>query len=60
MRIKKELRYIRYRICRSIYYADQCPHDYKKNYKEIMKNAVISTVFGTFGIFTLIFLALFM
>ena len=29
--IKKELRYIRYRICRSIYYADQCPAENRKN-----------------------------
>lgn len=58
--MRKRLKYIRYRICRAIYYADQCPHDYRKNYKEIMKNAAISAVFGTFGIFTLIFLALVM
>jgi hypothetical protein len=36
--IKKELRYIRYRICRNIYYADQCPKDCRKNFKEIAKN----------------------
>lgn len=36
--IKRELRYIRYRICRSIYYADQCPKDCRKNPREIAKN----------------------
>ena len=34
----KTARYIRYRICRSIYYADQCPMDNRKNYKEIGRN----------------------
>lgn len=34
----KAVRYIRYRICRSIYYADQCPMDNRKNYKEIGRN----------------------
>ena len=36
--MKKGLRYIRYRICRSIYYADQCPVDNRKNFKKIAKN----------------------
>ena len=36
--IKKELRYIRYRICRSIYYADQCPKDCRKNYSIVGQN----------------------
>ena len=40
--MKKELRYIRYRICRSIYYADQCPVDNRKNFKEIAKNVGIA------------------
>ena len=42
--MKKELRYIRYKICRNIYYADQCPVDNRKNFKGIAKNAII--VFG--------------
>lgn len=37
-KIKKEFRYIRYRICRSIYYADQCPMENRKNYNNISKN----------------------
>ena len=36
--IKRELRYIRYRICRSIYYADHCPKDCRKNYSAIGQN----------------------
>ncbi len=42
--MKKELRYIRYRICRNIYYADQCPMDNRKNFKEIAKN--VGMAFG--------------
>ena len=44
--IKKELRYIRYRICRNIYYADQCPVDNRKNYKEIGKNILCDCGLG--------------
>lgn len=36
--MRKELRYIRYRICRTIYYADQCPKDYKRNFRKIAEN----------------------
>jgi hypothetical protein len=36
--VKRELRYIRYRICRDIYYADQCPKDCRKNFTGIAKN----------------------
>ena len=43
--IKRELRYIRYRICRSIYYADQCPVDNRKNYKEIGKGVAMAIGF---------------
>ena len=35
--IKRELRYIRYRICRDIYYADQCPRDCRKDFGAIAK-----------------------
>lgn len=44
--MKKELRYIRYKICRNIYYADQCPLDNRKNYKNIIKNSLIGFAFG--------------
>ena len=35
--MKKQMRYIRYRVCRSIYYADQCPKDCRKDYNNIAK-----------------------
>lgn len=44
--IKRELRYIRYRICRNIYYADQCPVDNRKNYKEIGKGVAMAIGFS--------------
>ena len=44
--IKKELRYIRYRICRDIYYADQCPRDCRKNYNNIGKNILCACGMG--------------
>ena len=46
--IKKELRYIRYRICRSIYYADQCPVENRKNYSAIGKT--IAAAIGIAGL----------
>ena len=33
----KTVKYIRYRICRSIYYADQCPRDCRKDFGAIAK-----------------------
>ncbi len=53
--MKRELRYIRYRICRSIYYADQCPNDCRKNYNNIGKNILSALALGVVG-----FVALFM
>ena len=38
--VKRELRYIRYRICRSIYYADHCPIDNCKNYRQMFENFI--------------------
>ena len=38
--MKKLFRYIRYRICRNIYYADQCPMDNRKNYRQIFENFI--------------------
>lgn len=31
----KLLKYIRHRICRTIYYADQCPMDNRRNYRAL-------------------------
>lgn len=46
MKIKREIRYIRYRICRSIYYADHCPNDCRKNYSEIGKTILCACGLG--------------
>lgn len=54
--MKKELRYIRYRICRSIYYADQCPMENRKNYNNISKNILCACGLGV-GVFALMLLA---
>ena len=42
----KTARYIRYRICRSIYYADQCPRDCRKDYKKIGRNILCACGLG--------------
>lgn len=39
-KIKREFRHIRYRICRSIYYADYCPIDNRKNYRQMFENFI--------------------
>ena len=44
----KTMRYIRYRICRSIYYADQCPVENRKNYSTIGKT--IAAAIGVTGL----------
>lgn len=54
--MKKELRYIRYRICRSIYYADQCPMENRKNYNNIGKNILSALALGVAG-FVALFVA---
>lgn len=51
--MKRELRYIRYRICRSIYYADQCPNDCRKNYNNIGKNVLCALGLGMVGLMAL-------
>ena len=53
--MRRELKYIRYRICRSIYYADQCPTDNKKNYNAIGNNILSALGLGVCG---LVFMAL--
>lgn len=57
--MKKELRYIRYRICRNIYYADQCPMDNRKNYKNIIKNFLMCFAFSIVCLgFSIVFILL--
>ena len=45
-KIRREFRHIRYRICRSIYYADQCPKDCRKNYNNIGRNILYACGLG--------------
>ena len=56
--MKKLFRHIRHRICRSIYYADWCPMDNRKNYRKIFKNslAVLGLTFSCIIILMLLFL----
>lgn len=54
--MKKELRYIRYRICRTIYYADQCPMENRKNYNNIVRTALGAVGLGV-GVFAFMLLA---
>lgn len=48
--IKRELRYIRYRICRNIYYADQCPKDCRKDFRETAKNLAGMILMSVIGL----------
>lgn len=52
--MKRELRYIRYRICRSIYYADQCPNDCRKNYNNIGKSILMASGIFVFGLMAMV------
>lgn len=44
--MKKLFKYIRFRICRNIYYADQCPRDCRKNYNNIGRNVLYACGLG--------------
>ena len=48
--IKREFRYIRYRICRSIYYADWCPTDNRKNYSSIAQTIAMGAGMAIIGL----------
>lgn len=56
--MKKLFRHVRYRICRSIYYADWCPMDNRKNYRKIFENflAVLGLTFSGLVVLILLFL----
>lgn len=56
--MKKELRYIRYKICRNIYYADQCPKDNRRNYNELARNALYALGLCGVGLVLMILLVL--
>ena len=55
--MRREFRYIRYRICRSIYYADQCPMDNRKNYSNIGRNVLYACGLGVVGVLGFMVLA---
>ena len=57
--IKRELRYIRYRICRNIYYADQCPMDNRKN-RNNMKQNILAGLALALGGFAFMLIAILM
>ena len=56
--MKKLFRYIRYRICRNIYYADQCPMDNRKNYRQIFENFIAALGLTLSGLVIVILLCL--
>lgn len=47
--MKKMFRHIRYRVCRTIYYADQCPKDCRKNYGELAMMVLQGALFSIIG-----------
>lgn len=53
-KIKRELRYIRYKVCRNIYYADQCPNDCRKNYRDIGKSILMASGMFVFGLMAMV------
>lgn len=56
--MKKLFKYIRYRICRSIYYADQCPIENRKNYRRIITEFLLMALMSVIFIFLVAFLFL--
>ena len=56
--MKKLFRYIRYRICRSIYYADQCPIDNRKDYRQMFKDFLAALGLTLVGMFVIILFCL--
>ena len=56
--VKRELRYIRFRICRNIYYADYCPIDNRKNYRQMFENFIAALGLTLSGLVIVILLCL--
>jgi hypothetical protein len=56
--MKKLFRYIRHRICRSIYYADYCPIDNRKNYRQMFENFIAALGLTLSGLVVLILFCL--
>ena len=56
--MKKLFKCIRFRICRSIYYADWCPMDNRKNYRKIFENFLATLGLTLSGVVALVLLFL--
>ena len=56
--MKRLFKYIRFRICRSIYYADHCPMDNRKNYKQMFENFLAALGLTLTGLVVLILFCL--
>jgi len=56
--MKKLFKYIRFRICRNIYYADWCPVDNRKNYKQMFENFLAALGLTLTGLVVLILFCL--
>lgn len=56
--MEKLFKYIRFRICRSIYYADQCPMDNRKSYRKIFENFLAALGLTLSGVVALVLLFL--
>ena len=56
--MKKLFKHIRFRICRSIYYADCCPMENRKSYRKIFENFLAALGLGLSGVIALVLLFL--
>ena len=56
--MKKLFRYIRYRICRSIYYADWCSVENRKNYRRIISEFLLMVITSIILVFLATFFLL--
>lgn len=56
--MKKLFKYIRHRICRTIYYADYCPIDNRKNYRQMFENFIAALGLTLSGLVVLILFCL--
>lgn len=56
--MKKLFRYIRHRICRNIYYADHCPIDNRKNYRQMCENFIAALGLTLSGLVVMILFCL--
>lgn len=45
--MNKAFKRIRHKVCRTIYYFDQCPFDNRKSYRKIANNALFGMILVT-------------